>query len=447
MKRTTNAQIGGKVFNLEEDAYQHIMQYLQRAKKELGSSEDCEDVLQDLEYAIRERLSNLDTKHEAVTLAEAVLIIDGMGKVESFEDGDKKNDESLWGRLKTAPTRSSQSAILGGVCSGISEAYDGGPTRTFTIRLFFIIIGFMSFGFAALLYLILWIIMPKDPLQSNDASANTIIERVRNYASEPKNKFEEKLITVQRVAHKILRFVALSIRVAVGAIASLALAVLVFGLIALLVWLYKSDTTQNLRELPVILHVVSVVVAIGAPLVAGLALVTKSNIARIRISAKSIFLVVIPWLSAVIASIFMFGANKPTYENYIKKIRPDNAFVSTITMKDKVVIKCIGFGTCNDSSYIYDVERCGITFKGITASYDDYMVYKPEGYWVRHDEWLVYDDEITYCKRVNEIQKLYGKDSVAVRVGSLRDPSRNSDHQTTWFQYNPFVYYERRDTL
>ena len=446
MKRTTSAQVGGKVFVFEEDAYQHIMQYLQHAQKELHESEDCNDVLQDLEYAIRERLSARDSVQEAVTLADAVLIIDVMGKVESF-DNNKTQQKFSWSKLKTVPTKNAQSAILGGVCSGIAEAFEGGPAVTLLIRLAFVLFGLASFGFVALLYLLLWLIMPKDPLQSNSTSANTIIERVRRYTTDPKNKFEEQLVHLQTIARKCVRALVFFMRIIVGAVASVGMAVLVFGVIALLVWLYASDTTQELRRLPILLHIASIMFAVGVPLVAVLAAVTKAAAARYSVSAKSVVFVIVPWLSTVIASFFMIGTNKAAYENYIKKVRPDNAFVSTITIKDNVVIKCIGLGTCKEVSYFNDVERCGLTYKGVTSSYDTYIVYKPDGYWVRHDEWLVNNDEASYCKRINEVQKQYGKDSVAIRIGSLNDPTERGYPQTTWFQYNPFVYYERRDTL
>ncbi len=55
-------------------------------------------------------------------------------------------------------TRSSSDKILGGVCGGIAEYLDLDPTL---IRLIFIILALVG-GHGILVYLILWIIMPRE---------------------------------------------------------------------------------------------------------------------------------------------------------------------------------------------------------------------------------------------------------------------------------------------
>jgi len=51
--------------------------------------------------------------------------------------------------------------MLGGVASGLAEYFDLDPT---IVRLLFVLIGFVSGGFpAVLVYLVLWAIMPRNP--------------------------------------------------------------------------------------------------------------------------------------------------------------------------------------------------------------------------------------------------------------------------------------------
>jgi len=49
---------------------------------------------------------------------------------------------------------------IGGVCGGIGEYFERDPT---VIRILFIILIFVSFGFGLLAYLTMWLIIPKRP--------------------------------------------------------------------------------------------------------------------------------------------------------------------------------------------------------------------------------------------------------------------------------------------
>lgn len=61
--------------------------------------------------------------------------------------------------------RSQNERILGGVCGGIAEYTSMDPT---IIRLIWAIGTLMSFGFGVLLYIIAWIIIPRNPKQKWD---------------------------------------------------------------------------------------------------------------------------------------------------------------------------------------------------------------------------------------------------------------------------------------
>ena len=57
--------------------------------------------------------------------------------------------------------RSNRDVMLGGVASGIAEYFNIDPT---VVRLLFVLLAFMTAGVpVVLLYLILWIIMPRNP--------------------------------------------------------------------------------------------------------------------------------------------------------------------------------------------------------------------------------------------------------------------------------------------
>ncbi|MCS7013256.1 MAG: PspC domain-containing protein [Chloroherpetonaceae bacterium] len=68
--------------------------------------------------------------------------------------------------------RSSEDRIIGGVAAGIGEYFDVDPVFT---RVLFVLLAFLS-GLGLLLYLVLWIIMPKRPslLANSTESTGTV---------------------------------------------------------------------------------------------------------------------------------------------------------------------------------------------------------------------------------------------------------------------------------
>jgi phage shock protein C len=54
---------------------------------------------------------------------------------------------------------------IGGVCGGIGEYFDRDPTL---IRIIFIVLVLLSFGFAIPAYFAMWFIIPKRPDRSQD---------------------------------------------------------------------------------------------------------------------------------------------------------------------------------------------------------------------------------------------------------------------------------------
>jgi len=56
--------------------------------------------------------------------------------------------------------RSSSNRIIAGVCGGIAQWLDWSPT---TVRVLYVVVSILSVAFPGILvYLILWLVMPKD---------------------------------------------------------------------------------------------------------------------------------------------------------------------------------------------------------------------------------------------------------------------------------------------
>ncbi len=81
--------------------------------------------------------------------------------------------------MATKLYRSTSDSMLGGVCGGLGKYFDADPNL---IRLIFVIFAVVS-GFGVLVYLALWLIVPEDSEEEEDAK-RPLSDRVRDGADE-----------------------------------------------------------------------------------------------------------------------------------------------------------------------------------------------------------------------------------------------------------------------
>ncbi len=150
--------MGGVTFSIEEPAYRVLDEYLSAIQKHF----DDESVSDDIELSISEKLvtKNRSLK-KAVILKDIEEIVSQMGTIEEVTGQDEQEEWQDW--AKGADTRkfhlyrNTDNAVLWGVASGLSNYFNIDPIF---IRLGFVILTIAS-GFMILLYLLLWVIVPK----------------------------------------------------------------------------------------------------------------------------------------------------------------------------------------------------------------------------------------------------------------------------------------------
>lgn len=86
MKRTYDANIGGTIFHVEEDAYHRLEVYLESVKAHFRSYPDSVDIVADIESRIAEQCAQRGPTLRVVTLADVEAIIGVMGSVDQFDD-------------------------------------------------------------------------------------------------------------------------------------------------------------------------------------------------------------------------------------------------------------------------------------------------------------------------------------------------------------------------
>lgn len=157
MNQTLTVNISGIVFHIEVDAHDTLKNYLNKIKGYFNNSEEREEIMLDIESRIAELFSGMiSEKNQVITATDVENVISVMGKPEQYITEDEEqtqtfsNETAVKGDKKLF--RNPDERMLGGVCSGLS-AYIG--VDTVWVRLFFVALVLMGFGFGLVLYIIL----------------------------------------------------------------------------------------------------------------------------------------------------------------------------------------------------------------------------------------------------------------------------------------------------
>lgn len=202
MKKTFTINIGGSVFHIEEDAFEKLQNYLQLLNNYFGCQEGGQEILQDIEARIAELLhEKISEGQEAVTNEWVDEVIQRMGKPEDFMDPEQaENAGNICAEIKSGKTkkrmyRDGENRVLGGVCSGMSAYFNFDPVF---LRIIFVLLVFIGAGISAVIYLILWIVVPKArttaqrlEMRGEDATITNIQKTIQEEVKEVKNSFSK----------------------------------------------------------------------------------------------------------------------------------------------------------------------------------------------------------------------------------------------------------------
>ena len=202
MKKTFTINISGSVFHIEEDAFEKLQDYLKLLNRFFETQKGGQEILQDIELRIAELLQEkIKEGQDAVTNEWVDEVMQRMGNPEDFMDQEEpENAETSAKELKGEKTkkrmyRDSESRVLGGVCSGMSAYFNIDPVF---LRILFVLLVFVGVGISAIVYLILWIVVPKArttaqrlEMRGEDATISNIRKTVQEEVDEVKNSISK----------------------------------------------------------------------------------------------------------------------------------------------------------------------------------------------------------------------------------------------------------------
>lgn len=161
MKKTLTANISGKVFNIEEDAFSVLSKYLESISLYFKNYDDKDEILVDFEQRISENLlSILSNQSDVVQNSHIHKIIEIMGKPQDF-DIDYSEDFAQVKKFKLK--RNNNDRIIAGVASGLAEYFKIDPLITRILLASLIFVG----GFGFFFYIVCWIAMPKSSMNES----------------------------------------------------------------------------------------------------------------------------------------------------------------------------------------------------------------------------------------------------------------------------------------
>ena len=166
MKKTLSINIGSKVFNIDNDAYELLKKYLDSIKSYFEKIKTEEDIIVDIESRISEKFSSLTNFSESLNLQDVKNIINEMGSVEDFKEvyeeysqkGENEFNESTHKDYKNENRkifRNLDDKVIAGVASGIANYFNIDPVIS---RLLFL--ASLLTGFGLIVYIICWIGIP-----------------------------------------------------------------------------------------------------------------------------------------------------------------------------------------------------------------------------------------------------------------------------------------------
>lgn len=194
MKKTIRINLSGLVFNIDEDAYLSLKEYLNALNFRFAKTQEGNEIIADIEARIAEIFQQrVNENKEVINSDDVQHVIEIMGHPEDFDDDEPQEESSSEPHTEKQEKRASRrmyrdpdNRIFGGVCSGISQYFGFDPV---ILRVLFLL-ATLLYGSAILVYILLWIVLPqaKTTAQKLEMAGEPVT--ISNIERSIKNEFQ-----------------------------------------------------------------------------------------------------------------------------------------------------------------------------------------------------------------------------------------------------------------
>ncbi len=162
MKQTFNVNIGGRGYNIDNDAYELLDKYLNDISSRLTEAdvESMDDIESRIADIFDERISST---MQVVTIDMVRRAMAVIGRPDMFggqKRGFSYQETSSYPHEPRRLYRSTENKVIGGVCGGMGEYFNLDPNL---VRVIAAILLFVTFFTASIVYIIMWIVIPQAP--------------------------------------------------------------------------------------------------------------------------------------------------------------------------------------------------------------------------------------------------------------------------------------------
>lgn len=157
MDKTININIAGTLFQIDEDAYRILRDYLQAINNRFKNVQGGHETIDDIETRIAEIFQSQKGLAGVISKDNVEAMISIIGKPEDFDQPPADNEPHFQSGTKKRMYRNPDDKILAGVCSGLGAYLDVDPVL---FRVLFVAFTAV-FGTGFLVYLVLWIALPE----------------------------------------------------------------------------------------------------------------------------------------------------------------------------------------------------------------------------------------------------------------------------------------------
>jgi len=337
MNKTTSINLGGYFFHIDEDAFRKLSNYFDAVKRSL-SPDGREEIINDIESRISELFTEkLGTTKQVIGLKEVDDIISIMGQPEDYkiEDETTKNDfQTNYTKTSSAKKlyRDKENSFLGGVLSGLGHYLGVDPLW---LRIIMVIL-FFGFGTGLIVYIILWILIPKAvttsqklEMKGEPINISNIEKKVKEGFNEISDKFSnldhdkiasnaktgaEKIgNTISEIVISFFNVISKIIGGFIVLFTSMALISVIIGGIAMMFFtampdnfLYNHIHTPFSFETPIWLQGLLLIIVVGIPLFFLLILGLKLLTTRIKSIGNTInYSLLAIWIIGLASVLFL----------------------------------------------------------------------------------------------------------------------------------------------
>ena len=214
MNKIISINISGIVFNIDEEAYARLEQYLERLRKHFGKTAGGDEIIGDIEARIAELFrERLNEGKAAITMTDVNEVVGMMGEPGQFDVESEDGSEESENRSRSQSSkkfkriyRDPNEKVLGGVCSGLGAYFGVDPVW---IRLAFVI-ALLVFGTGLLVYLILWAVIPKArttaeklEMRGEKVTIDNIEKKIREEVDRLNDKMQDLGLSSSSTANKV----------------------------------------------------------------------------------------------------------------------------------------------------------------------------------------------------------------------------------------------------